>query len=173
VLFLWIWKLYLSQVVLLARAHPFAWVSFGAQAGEIYPIRSYYSRFQQAAAQSGPALAGITPDTLRLAYMLRLAETGLPRPILEGAIHYAGRDLWPCIYFTDPSVETIAQALKAADRFAEPPFTLGDLSHPTDADIHAVIEALDRAERFLRVSPEIDVDWASLHETLRSHWQNR
>ena len=129
-IFLSLFKVYITTIRASHGSHPFLFVSQHADvAGDPYTIDAFRQAHGNAVRRIGLApgkLFGTTPHGHRHAYSQRLTDAGLPKPVIQSALHHKSPDSQNV--YTEPSTEKVNRELQeASKRIGEsvPPVWLG------------------------------------------------
>lgn len=132
-IFLWLWKLYLRQIVNLPRFHPYAFmVETGPTAGAPYSIDGYVEAHARAVKRIGLASSkalGTTPHGHRHAYGRRLMRADVSPLMLQRALHHKSPKSQ--LVYTVPSAEDVSNALNSATDVLDALATEGRHVKPT------------------------------------------
>jgi len=115
-LFLRCWYVYLAEIALLARAHPFAFVSLrGSSAGDMYTLKQYSKAHKRACERVGLVSSkqlGTTPHGHRHAYALRLRRAGVGSEHIRRFLHHASIESQ--VVYVQPSLSEMIDVLSKA-----------------------------------------------------------
>lgn len=111
------WSVYLRQLLMVRRNHPFAFVSFrGDQAGSPYSIDSYKRAHSRAVKRIGlmPAkMEGTTPHGHRHAYGLMTYQGKIDAHTRMIMLHH--KSIESQAVYTEPTIEMVTEQLKEAE----------------------------------------------------------